>query len=236
MRYRVKRKSTFEKWKAKNHSSRRYAHFDERVTLRTALGYVCDPKNVASHNFYPFIHFIITNPKYSTKTKKVKHKDRKIYYSAHMDRYVYSYYAYLINEHYNKRLEVDGADEALIGYRNNKHRISNITYAKRAFDFIKETENCHVIIGDFKNFFDELDHKYLKARLIDLIGSGTLSKDFYAVYKNITKFTYWKLESLFALNNIKVNMKNPNSIKKSYDILNKKKRFYALAISRIIKG
>ena len=68
-----------------------------------------------------------------------------------MDRYIYQYYAYQLNEEYNKRVSIDGLDQCSIAYRNNLH-MNNIHFAKQAFDKIKELKECYVVIGDFKTF------------------------------------------------------------------------------------
>lgn len=58
------------------------------------------------------------------------------------------------------------------------------------------------MIGDFTNFFDSLDHQYLKQRWGDLIESVQLSPDHYAVYKNITRYSTWELDDLLELNDL----------------------------------
>ena len=32
-----------------------------------------------------------------------------------------------------------------------------------------KNKDCYIVVGDFKNFFDSLDHNYLKERLCDLL-------------------------------------------------------------------
>jgi len=52
-------------------------------------------------------------------------------------------------------------------------------------------KHCLVIVGDFTEFFDRLNHDYLKARLCDLLEVERLPPDYFAVFKNITRFTSW---------------------------------------------
>ena len=51
----------------------------------------------------------------------------------------------------------------------NKPGENNISFANNAFSFIKDSqrnnEKVYVIIGDFTDFFDSLNHKCLKERL-----------------------------------------------------------------------
>lgn len=175
-----------EKWKEKNEYPRGYTHFDKRMKLSNCWNYVNNPKKIKSHSFYPFIYYEQEFIKYK-RGKKIK-KTRPLCYSAHIDRYIYSYYGYKINQKYNKKLISDGINESVIAYRNNFGK-NNIHFAMEAIEFIKKSKESFVIIGDFQDFFDGLNHEYLKERLIDLLGGKSLKDDYYAVYKNITKYS-----------------------------------------------
>lgn len=89
--------------------------------------------------------------KYNAKTGK-KLKKREICYAAHLDRCIYQYYAWGLNELYNKRIRKLGIEKVPVAYRTDLSE-SNIQSAKKAFDFIKENPQCCVMIGDFTNFF-----------------------------------------------------------------------------------
>lgn len=191
---------TLDEWKKKV-KYRGYTHFDRRISLRSAWPYISDPQKVKEHGFYPFIRFTITITKYSKEKGKTR-KTREVCYAAHMDRYIYQYYSYLINEMYNERVAKDGINNSAIAYRNNLDKNNNIHFAKIAFDKMKELEDCYVIIGDFTSFFDKLDHSYLKERLCDLLQVDKLSDDYYAVYRNITKFSTWELSDLLQENGL----------------------------------
>lgn len=166
-------------WKTKNANARKYAHFDEKVSLDKVWDYISDPTNIVKHGFYPFIHY---EKKFNKFTRKdgIKEKSRHLCYSAHIDRYIYSYYGYLLNQKYNKYLEERNMNWVAVAYRDNLHK-NNIHFAKRAFDCIRETKESFVIIGDFSHFFDSLDHGYLKKRMCDVLKVDMLSPDFYAV-------------------------------------------------------
>lgn len=192
-------------WKDKNKEGRHYAHFDKRVSLEDVWNYISDPEKIAKHGFYPFIHYTLSFKKYSKK-EGIKLKTREICYSAHLDRYIYKYYSYLLNQKYNEKVKLENIEGVPIAYRDNLNK-SNIHFAKRAFDFIKETKECFIIIGDFTNFFDRLDHKYLKNMLCYLLGEKILPPDIYAVYKNVTKYAVWDLDSLLSLNGLEKSKK-----------------------------
>ena len=91
-------------WKTKNANARKYAHFDEKVSLDKVWDYISDPTNIVKHGFYPFIHYEKKFNKFTRKDGRgyIKEKSRHLCYSAHIDRYIYSYYGYLLNQKYNK--------------------------------------------------------------------------------------------------------------------------------------
>ena len=59
-------------------------------------------------------------------------------------------------------------------------------------------KRCYIIVGDFKNFFDLLGHFYLKHQPCNLMETDRLSDDYYAIYKNITKYAMCRLEDRLA--------------------------------------
>lgn len=198
-------------WKIKNRKSRNYSHFDHRVTLGRVWNYITNPDKVKKHGFYPFIHYTQSFQKYNRVTGR-KEKTREICYSAHLDRYIFSYYGYQLNQYYNDRVASDNICDSAIAYRDNLHK-SNIHFAKTAIDFIKQSEDCYIMIGDFTKFFDSLDHAYLKKMLCSLLNVSKLPEDYYAVFKNITKYSTWNLESLLELNNLENNTKGIHEFK-----------------------
>ena len=80
-------------------SKRSYAHFDFRTDLSKCSDYITSPEKVATHAFYPFIHYTIEFEKYS-KDKGKKIKKREICYASHIDRCIYQYYNHLLDEMY----------------------------------------------------------------------------------------------------------------------------------------
>lgn len=187
-------------WRLKNIGVKRYAHFDRRVSINQVWNYITIPQNVAKHGFYPFIHYCKKFNKYNKQTG-IKTKERELCYSAHIDRCVFQYYSFILNQKYNERAETDGFSDSAVAYRDNLKKC-NIDFAKQAFDFIKDQKACYIIVGDFTHFFDSLEHKYLKKQLCDLLNCIILPDDYYAVFKNITKYSTWELKSLLELNNL----------------------------------
>ena len=173
-----------------------YAHFDKRISLEmpTIRQYVMNEQKIVTHSFYPFIHFTKTISRYRKKQKK--QKKRELYYCSHLDRCVYQRYAFLLNQKYNEVVKKIGINDVAIAYRSDLGKKNNIAFAKMAFDAIRERKHCLVIVGDFTNFFDKLNHEYLKGMLCYLLDVEKLPQDYFAVYKNITRFASWDWELL----------------------------------------
>lgn len=173
----------------KHGTQKGYAHFDRRVSLKmdSVRDYVMDRAKVAAHGFYPFIHFEKKNSRYGRKGPK---KPRELYYCSHMDRCIYQRYAFLLNYLYNIRAKEEGIDRVATAYRNNLGK-NNIDFAKEVFDAIRGMGKCLVVVGDFTDFFNRLEHRYLKERLCGLLGVERLPEDYFAVFRNITRFAGW---------------------------------------------
>lgn len=184
-------------------SQKNYAHFDLRTDISKCGKYISNQVLVAKHGFYPFIHYTKETVKYNKREGR-KIKIRDICYAAHIDRCIYQMYSHIINDMYNKELKKRGIDYVPVAYRTDLG-VSNVELAKRAFDFIKESKTCFVMIGDFTSFFDNLDHKYLKERWCNLLGTDLLPDDHYAVFKNITKFSKWELSDIYEINGLEEN-------------------------------
>ena len=202
-------------------SKKQYAHFDYRTDLSVIFQYVKNPEKIRKHSFYPFIHYKKDMTKYSSSGRKIE-KERQICYAAHIDRCIFQYYSFILNELYNERIRKEGISEVPIAYRSDLHQ-TNIHFSKKAFDFIKATESCYVMIGDFTGFFDNLDHQYLKKQWCNLLGADRLPPDHYAVFKNITKYSIWELDDLLELNGLENNQRGRKQLNKKERVLSKEK-------------
>lgn len=166
-----------------------YAHFDLRVSLSmpSIRKYVMDRTKIVTHSFYPFIHFEKKNSRYGKKGPK---KPRELYYCSHLDRCVYQRYAFLLNYQYSIWACENNIDDVAIAYRDNLGK-NNIDFAKDAFDAIRSFPQCFILVGDFTNFFDNLEHQYLKKMMCEVLGVERLPQDYFSVFKNITRFSSW---------------------------------------------
>lgn len=166
-----------------------YAHFDLRVSLSmpSIRKYVMDRTKIVTHSFYPFIHFEKKNSRYGKKGPK---KPRELYYCSHLDRCVYQRYAFLLNYQYNIWACENNIDDVAIAYRDSLGK-NNIDFAKDAFDAIRSFPQCFILVGDFTNFFDNLEHQYLKKMMCEVLSVERLPQDYFSVFKNITRFSSW---------------------------------------------
>ena len=211
-------------YKIKNNGKRKYAHFDMRLGLKETCKYISNPENIVKHNFYPFIYYEKKMYKFN-KEKGKNEKTRPICYAAHIDRCIYQYYAYILNYIYNKNVCELNIDDCSIAYRDNKRK-SNIDFAKEVFDFIKQTQKACIIVSDFKGFFDNLEHNFLKEQICQLMNVDKLSDDMYAVFKSMTKFSKCRLEDILTLNGLSdtyKGIKELNSRETVMDVENFKK-------------
>ena len=210
-------------WRTKNSKVKSYAHFDKRVSVGNDFvwNYITNPENISRHGFYPFIAHTQNLRKYKNDNGKdvIIPKERPICYSAHIDRCIFQYYSFLLNQIYNDRVAADDINSVAIAYRNNLTNQNNITFAKKAIDYIKLSGDCFVMIGDFSSFFDNLDHNYLKRRLCDLLGVDLLPSDYYAVFKNVIRYSEWDINDLLEINGLEKNSKGIRELNKRETVL-----------------
>ena len=194
-----------KKWlqeeKTLTNSKKNYSHFDERTDLSKCADYVTNPINIIHHGFYPFIHYQLDFSRFSFIDKTIKHKTRDICYAAHIDRCIYQYYSFLLNNKYNKRLHDDDLNECVAAYRTDLH-LNNIDFAYQAIDYIRNCNMETVVISDFTHFFDQLDHTYLKEKLCDLLNVSKLPDDYYKIYRSIVNYSYWERTDLLKINGL----------------------------------
>lgn len=183
-----------------------YTHFDLRRSLLSSLEYVQKPKNITRHAFYPFIEFNSITYKYTyneQREKILKEKVRKLHYAAHIDSFIYKYYSIELSKKYEAWLKNNSLAACALAYRTDMKGKCNIHFAAKAFRFLRKQQKAYVIVGDFKDFFPSLDHKYLKQSLLKLLAVPSLPDDWYAVFKSLTKYSAVKRETLLQINELK---------------------------------
>ncbi len=208
--------------KAIEKSRRYYAHFDYHTDITKCWDYISDPENIRRHGFYPFIHYTKNMSKYSAKMGGIKGKRREIYYASHIDRCIFQLYNFLLNERYNEECDRLGIQDVAVAYRTNLNKQSNIDFARKAIQFIRDSGDCYIMIGDFTKFFDNLDHRYLKRQWCGLLHTDRLPGDHYAVFKNITRYSYVELTDLLAVHGLENNGKGRRELNARQRVLSPK--------------
>jgi len=219
---------------------KKYPHIGLPLSLKDRSWveeYVSDPKNIASHSFYPFIHRTICQKRYRKKydeetdqvlqngKREKSYKARDIYYANHLDANIYSFYANKLSELYENYIVSRNLHRVVTAYRKiqitNKKKnrgMNNVDFAEEIFDFIRSNNenNLFVITFDIKGFFDNLDHKKIKETWKKLLKCKSLPDDHYNIFKNITRFSYIDDFDLFdEFKDDLLVLKNGGNIKKN---------------------
>ena len=58
---------------------------------------------------------------------------------------------------------------------------------------MRDLEACFAYAGDFEDFFETLDHAYLKKQVRRLFPGGAIPDDYYHVLKNATRHSVWDI-------------------------------------------
>lgn len=191
----------------KHSRTKGYAHFDRRTSLGDVAtrSKVLNPEWVSRHGFWPLIQSEIKRSKFCNDmgigTVRTK-KPRVIRYCAHIDRCIYQRYAFLLNAAYNEYANKLGINDSAIAYRDNSGKC-NIDYAQRAIGFVASTDECIILVADFEDYFERIDHQLLKTALCSVLETDYLPEDYYAVFRNITRYSSWSWESLVELRGLK---------------------------------
>ena len=177
---------------------RKYLHFDQAIGQKKASQIVCNPSEVATHAFYPFLGYKIRSRKIFKDKGSIcyKDKDREIAYASHIDAHIYSYYCTILSQEYEHKLNRANLENNVLAFR--KLGKSNIGFAKIAFDQIRDQGACSVICFDITKFFSNMDHEILKAAWNNLLGSSVLPPDHYAVFKSLTKYSSADRDKVYA--------------------------------------
>ncbi len=192
----------------KKYTDRSYRHFDARIELidneflpEEIRGIVENPEEVVKHGFYPFIRFVKKTYKYKHDAPKEERrqkevKGRDIMYAAHIDRYIYQHYCYLLSGYYNRYAADIDIDEVATAYRSGSNTINkgknNVDFAIDVIGFIRkersEKPDCVVFVTDFHKYFDNIDSALLKQQMECVMGVERLPEDIYRVYRSLTKY------------------------------------------------
>ena len=174
---------------------------------------VRDARRVSVHAFFPFIEFNIVTRRYRSKKEKekvngktvkrrhlVEPKVRPIKLSSHKDGYIYSYYAKLLSNAYEKFVKENKFGQSVIAYRPRMG--TNFSNAIEAFDAISGLGPCVIYTVDISSFFENIDHAILKKNWCRLFGWDKLPRDHYKIFKSLTKYSKIRMEDICRILNL----------------------------------
>ena len=199
--------------------NKNYKHIDTPFDSKMIESKIKNKDWILHHGFYPFISYSINFKKFSKELNADTHhhwkiKERPIKYASHIDRYIYQWYSYLLNNAYNDYCKKNDISDSAIAYRTCLRGKTNIEFTKIAFDFIRKSKSCYVFVSDFSSFFDFIEHEKLKKNLCKVLDVSKLDDDVYKVFKSMTKYAHIErsdIESYLIDNKIETN----GSIKKN---------------------
>jgi len=205
-----------------------YLHFDFALPVVDAEKYVTNPDNILRHRFSPLIHY----GKISRKVRRdiqaekeykargcvgekpkliVSEKSRNIFYVSHIDGYIYSHYASIIQKAYEHFLLANNLTDNVIAYRaikKNGIKFCNSHLANESFNLIRALGSCHVLCFDISKFFDTLSMTVLKQSWAHILGEQKLPANHFKVFQSLESFCF--LEEGDLIENIKGQFgKNP---------------------------
>lgn len=190
---------------------RGYLHFDRPISIKAAKKIVTSPINVSRHAFYPLITYSVVSKKIKrdkeTNSIVTKEKTRPIAYASHVDSHIYSYYAKILDEAYEKKVKEFGLGESILAFR--KLGKNNINFSYDAFMKIKGIGECGVVALDLSKFFETINHKTLKAQWSNLLEVKLLPSDHYNVFKSVTKYSSVDKDEVYQA--FKVSPHNPKN-------------------------
>lgn len=200
---------------------RGYLHLTNRINKNdksNVFQYVSNPDKIKKHRFSPLILKQTKNRrfKYSEDLNRRSHKTvddkgqiisntkiRPIMYATHIDSHIYSYYSHkIIQPEYEAYLKQNSIlDSCITAYRqietdDGTRYKYDVDFAKDVFEEIKDRKNCGVLAFDIKDFFPSLNHQQLKIIWSKILGTKSLPKDNYALFKSITNYSYFFYDNL----------------------------------------
>lgn len=179
--------------------ARSYRHFDAPGAWGSLVGLADDPARVAKHAFFPFLHFVSEQRRFrKNQTVRFKKKKRPIMFASHRDSAIFSRYAKLLSDEYEKQVvPMTGVSDAVIAYRRLGK--STVDFAGEVFKFVTTKETSIALCFDLSDFFGTIPHDALKKAWAQLLGMPRLPDDHHAVFKAITKYSFVDIESLEKL-------------------------------------
>ncbi len=151
---------------------------------------------VAAHPWLPLIKYTKRIKRYKAKDGKTVFKDRPIMYASHRDACILKRYALKLGQLLDEYYVANNLNDVVIAYRRLGK--TNYDFSADAFRFAKNTMPCMVLCFDITGFFDNLDHHLLRERLKRILQVKELSRDWYVVYRSVTRYRTIERSDLLA--------------------------------------
>ena len=174
---------------------RGYKHFDAPVG-DAFVQQLEEGASIDAHSWSPLIRYEKRIKRYKPIDGKTVYKERPIMYASHRDRCILAKYAFELSKSLDNFYNLEGLSAIVIGYRRLGK--SNYDFSAEACRFALAHSPCVVLCFDITGFFDHLDHRLLKDRLKRLLGVSELPFDWYAVFRQVTRFRYVNRDALAA--------------------------------------
>ena len=107
-------------------------------------------------------------------------------YPSHRDGCLLARYAYELGQILKAKYYSGPLSQSVIAYR--KLGKANYDFAREVLDVARAMAPCSILCFDVTKFFDTLDHALLKRRLGEALGVAELPNDWYAVFRQMTRF------------------------------------------------
>lgn len=195
-----------------------YLHFDFALSQIEAEQYVSNGSNILRHRFSPLIHYIKKSRKVQRNIQaeqaykqglldkkpklRIKEKDRNIFYTSHIDGYIYSFYGHKLQACYDDYIKTAGLSDNVIAYRSIEIKgikYCNTHFANEAFAFVRASGGCNITCLDLSKFFDKLSPEVLKENWQKILGEEKLPADHYAIYQSLVNFRYVEESELLRI-------------------------------------
>lgn len=174
---------------------RGYRHFDAQVGGPFAER-ISQVGIVERHSWLPLIHYEKRIKRYKPKDGKTVFKARPIMYASHRDACILSKYAWELSSKLDAYYRQSDLDRHVIAYR--KLGKSNYHFSADALRFARARPHSVVLCYDISGFFDHLDHRILKDRLKHILKTPELARDWFSVFRHVTRFSVVAKDALAA--------------------------------------
>lgn len=211
---------------------KQYPHFDKPICASKINAFLANSKNVANHQFLPFICYertqrVFRKNNHKDNTETSKKKTRPIRYASHKDALIFTHYRQILAPKYEAELKRNAITDCPIAYRQlkkpNGHGKCNIDFAKDAFDEIQRQGDCFAIALDISSFFENLEHAKIKEMWKKLLKTNRLPDDHYTVFKAITQYAQVDQQAVYKRLNLSTTPHNqlPKQLCSPQDFRNK---------------